>query len=110
MRANLSLLRSQAELVWDNSDGGYGLKAFALGPCKQTASTLFGDKEIFSIIDKATNGDPSNATCVSKMLSGKVNSYAISVPFSDSPGYSWCVDSSGSSKQITGALKKDGCN
>lgn len=109
IKSNLSLLRAEAELVYDR-DGGYGKKAFLAGPCKQAATTLFGDNEIYSAINKATNDIPSSATCVSKMTGGKVGSYAVSVPLPDSPKYSWCVDSYGNSKQITGSVSADGCN
>lgn len=109
IKSNLSTLRVYAELVYD-TDGGYGKKAFSLGSCKKTASTLFGDNDVYSAINKATDNNPSKATCVSKLSSGRVNSYAISVPLPDSPQYSWCVDSNGVSKQINGSIKKDSCD
>jgi hypothetical protein len=110
LKANLSGFRAVAELVYDQTTGGgYGQKTFSLGPCKKMASTLFGDETAYSYISKATNEEPSKATCISTYLSGKVNSYAVSVPLPDSPDYSWCVDSSGNSRQIKGSVKKESC-
>jgi hypothetical protein len=110
IKADLAGLRAQVEVVYDKNNNSYGQQPFALGPCKQTASTLFGDKDVFTYINKATGDDPSKATCVSKSVSGKVDTYAVSAPLSNSAEYSWCVDSHGNSKQIKGAIKKDSCN
>jgi uncharacterized pyridoxamine 5'-phosphate oxidase family protein len=109
MKSNLSFVRSQAEIVYDKTKQSYGTKPFTLGACKQTASTLFANKDVFASITKATNDNPSKATCVSKGTTGKVTSYAVSVPLPDDADYSWCIDSTGQSKQIMGNLKSDSC-
>ena len=111
LKANLAGLRAAAELLYDRTPGnGYGQKAFALGPCKNTPSTMFGDKDVYKYVEDATDKNPSKATCVSTYSDGMVASYAVSAPLPDTEGYSWCVDSSGNSKQILGNLKGNSCN
>lgn len=109
LKANISNVRASAEIVYDSNGSSYGKKPFSLGPCKQTASTLFGDANIYKQIDAATLSNASKATCISKGIAGNVTSYAVSVPLPDSPGYSWCIDSMGSSNQIKGIIKDSIC-
>ncbi|MFA6552284.1 MAG: hypothetical protein WCT19_02165 [Candidatus Paceibacterota bacterium] len=108
-KANLSSVRVSAELVW-NKNSGYGTKAFSVGACSNLSGTLFGDKDVYSSIQLAAGGDASKATCASTASGGKVDKYAVSVPLPGSEGYSWCVDSAGNSKQITGSIKSNSCN
>ncbi len=111
IKSNLSNIRASAEIVYDRDANSYGKKVFALGSCKKTTGTLFGETNIYQAISDATNGKPSTARCASKLdANKKVGSYAVSVPLPDSPGYSWCIDSTGTSQQITGTLKKAQCN
>jgi hypothetical protein len=111
LKSYINSVRAYAELVYDKTPGGgYGKKAFALGSCKQTADTLFGDKDVFANINSATKSSPSKATCASVMKNGKVNDWALSVPYPDDSTLSWCVDSTGNSKEITGKIKGASCN
>jgi len=107
LKTTLSNLRSSVEIARSNSI--YTQKQFALGACKKTTGTLFGNTDVFNFIEKATQSNPSKATCVSKGTAGNVTSWAISVPLSDTPEYSWCVDSAWSSIQIRGVLKSESC-
>lgn len=109
LKANLSNLRASAELYYDKN-GGYGKKAFGLGSCKKTTDTLFADEYISKGIEAATENNMSLATCASESVGGKVTIYAVSAPLIEDPDFSWCVDSSGSSKQIIGKIKKASCN
>jgi hypothetical protein len=108
LKANLSNMRAQAEISYD-SQTSYGKNPFALGPCKKTANTLFADTNIAKSLETATGNNISSATCVSKGTVGKVSSYAVSVPMPGKSGFSWCIDSRGSSKEIIGAIKSDIC-
>jgi hypothetical protein len=109
VRASLSEVRVAAEVFYDKNND-YGKKAFAVGSCKKTAGTLFADKDVFSAIEEATGGDASKATCISqRKTSGVPEGYAISVPLPGLTGYSWCVDSNGVSKQISGSVKSIDC-
>ncbi|MBI5126151.1 MAG: hypothetical protein HZA80_00045 [Candidatus Taylorbacteria bacterium] len=108
VKANLSNIRPQAELTYDKL-GGYGKKAFSLGPCKNTADTLFADKNIFTTISTIGDGDSSKLTCVSTMKAGRVEGYAISAPLPDKKGYSFCIDSTGNATEMLGTLKGVTC-
>jgi len=107
-KERLSQVRISAELLYDKVKG-YGTKVFPMGVCTQAVNTLFEDKNVYEEIKTASGGDASKATCVSTMTGGKVTSYAVSVPLETSPGYSWCIDSTGASKQITGSLSGSVC-
>jgi hypothetical protein len=109
VQGSLSSMRAQAEVAYNDSGNSYGKKPFALGACKQTAGTLFGDKDIYALLNEATDNAPLKATCVSKGTTGNVGSWAASAPLPDATDYSWCVDSKGTSKQILGKLKSDSC-
>ncbi len=102
-KAYLNSIRVQAELIYDK-DGGYGTKSFSLGSCSSAKDTLFEDQGIYSNINKATDGSVSTATCVST-----VKAYAVSVPLANKSGYSWCVDSTGSTMEIKGKIIKASC-
>ncbi len=106
---SLSSMRSSAELVYSTSGNSYGKKPFTLGPCTETADTLFGDKEIKNELEKATSNNVSSATCVSTGKIGNVSAWAVSAPMSDDTDFSYCVDNSGSSKKILGTIKGAVC-
>jgi len=110
IKSSLANMRAQAELVYDDNKESYGKNPFPLGPCKATVNTLFGASGMSSIINGVINKlSSTTATCVSKGTVGKINSWAVSAPLSDKD-YSWCVDSTGYSGEIMGAIKKDTCN
>lgn len=108
VKSYLSQIRALAEIYYDDN-GSYGTKAFPRGTCKKEAGTVFGDEMVYESIVEATSNMPSRATCASKLTSGKAQSYAISIPLPGSAGFSWCVDSTGQSKQIRGNLSGDSC-
>ena len=108
LKADLSSVRREAMLV-NSKDSGYGKVPFTLGICSPKASTLFGESVLYSYIEQAQSAGGGKATCVSKGSVNNVRSYAVSVPLSDSPSYSWCVDSAGNSKQIIGTITSDIC-
>ncbi|OHA17905.1 MAG: hypothetical protein A3H57_04310 [Candidatus Taylorbacteria bacterium RIFCSPLOWO2_02_FULL_43_11] len=85
-------------------------KAFALGACKRTAGTIFSDEAVSSRIEKAAGGNLSAAYCASSVSGLVTSAYAVSVPITKLQGYSWCFDSTGASKQISGNLKGTTCN
>lgn len=106
--SGLSNMRAQAELVFDKNSS-YGQKPFALGPCSKATSTLFGDEQFAKLLDNVTKSDPKLATCVSTGSVGKVVSWAVSAPLPGDEGFSWCVDSKGSSKRIIESLAGNLC-
>ena len=105
IKANLSGMRAQAEILYD-TNGGYGVDAtptsFAVGACAATADTLFVDSGMSAAIIAAGNasnaGGIGQGSCVST-----ASAWAVSVPLKSTATNSWCVDSSGASKQVTPA-------
>jgi hypothetical protein len=106
MKAYLNSIRPTAEIFYDKS-ANYG-KTFALGPCKKTTGTLFAEKDVAKALDMATENNISSATCI-VTSSANGGAYAISVPLPSDTMYSWCIDSTGGSKQIIGAIKGNTC-
>jgi hypothetical protein len=109
VKAAMSNIRAQSEIIYDKTNYSYGKNPFTLGSCKQTPNTLFADKDVVIFINSATDNNMSLATCVSKGVVGKVTSFAVSAPLPGQDGFSWCVDNTGNSKQIVGSLKGDVC-
>jgi len=103
LKANLSSLRAGAEIYYDTANT-YAKVNVPAGPCKATIGTLFADTSISQSIT-ASAGEMSNATCAAT-----ASAYAISVPLPSDPGYSWCVDSTGNTKQIQGSIRSTSCN
>ena len=105
IKANMAGMRAQAEILYD-TNGGYGVDAtptaFAVGACAATADTLFADATIGAQIIAAGNasnaGGIGQGSCVST-----ASAWAVSVPLKSTATNSWCVDSSGASKQVTPA-------
>ncbi|MEK7514691.1 MAG: type II secretion system protein [Patescibacteria group bacterium] len=106
IKANLSGIRAQAEILYD-TNGGYGVDAtptaFVAGACAATADTLFADTTIGAALIAAGNasnaGGLGRGSCVST-----ASAWAASVPLKGTATDSWCVDSSGASKSVTPAL------
>jgi hypothetical protein len=72
---------------------------FPLGSCKKLDNSVFGSDKVINSIKAAAGGNESNATCVAIG-----EEYAVSVPLPESPGNSWCVDSSLTREQIKGVI------
>lgn len=109
IKANINNIRAQAELIYDQV-GGYGTRAFSLGPCKNEEGTLFANDSVYGALMAATEDNLGKATCVSQTSGGIVNSWAISAPLVTDPDYSYCVDSKGTAMEILGSLKGSSCN
>lgn len=106
--AQLSNMRAQAELIYDKV-GGYGQRPFTLGACKAEPETLFADTQILKMLNTATRDNISIATCSSTGSVGGVKTWAVSIPIIEDDSFSWCVDSTGTSKKILGQLKGNSC-
>jgi prepilin-type N-terminal cleavage/methylation domain-containing protein len=122
IKANLSNIRPQAEIVYSSS-GCYGdgtpvtdtvCAAFLEGTCTfATANTLFANSTVAAQIQSATNasGAAANGVC-SAEASGAA--WAVAVSLKDVVGSSWCVDSNGASKVFVGtpanAMTTSRCN
>jgi len=107
IKANLTNIRAQAELFYDNQGGNYGT-AFTNAACAATATTLFADPNIAAGITAA--GDASSGAGIAGGRCGSTGAaWAISVPLKTTPATSWCVDSTGASKSQTGAITAAVC-
>lgn len=91
VKANLSGLRTAAEIYYDNAGGNYGT---ATNSC---TSGMFLDSVLLPYV--TSSNYPGNPT-ISCQSSG--SAYAVSVPLTTS-GQHWCVDSVGSSQQNASA-------
>lgn len=110
IKANLSGIRAQAELIYDDQScygdgaGTCAAAAFAAGACAATADTLFANANVTSAITAAGNasnaGGLGQGSCVS---SANQTAWAVSVPLKTVTTNSWCIDSAGASKQVTPA-------
>ncbi len=110
LKSNLSSVRAAAELAYDTNGASYGNKAFPLGSCSQTEDTLFGDAMVYESLAKATDNGANESICISKIgPSGMVDNYAVAVAMPDKTDYYYCVDSTGSAKEVVGPLTDSVC-
>ena len=105
VKSNLSNIRAQAELAYDDESGCYGdgdgggcaAGAAAPGVCPTTADTIFANSNVSEAITAATNAGGLNA-CSS---TANQSAWAVVVQLSSDPLTGWCVDSQGTSKEVT---------
>jgi hypothetical protein len=109
VKGNVSSIRTSAELVYDKYNG-YGTKAFSLGPCAKTTGTLFADDMVNKSLMTATDNNISKATCGTKMVDNKIGAYVLSVPLPDDSTYNYCIDNTGTAKEIMGKLSGYSCS
>jgi type IV pilus assembly protein PilA len=105
IKSNLANTRAQAEIYYDNN-GNYGTVA-AVGNCSLANTMFVVDTTIANAVTSAASASGGTAACLS--LTGANAAWAISVPLRTNSTLSWCVDSTGASKQITGAVPDTTC-
>ena len=110
IKANLANLRAAAEIFYDSNSSYIGTgAAFATAATSaacSTAGSVFAS--LSAGITAAENAsDSSSSTWVARCAlgpSGTNDSWAVAVPLkSVTTAASWCVDSSGAARQVTGA-------
>ncbi len=104
IKSDLSGARAQAEIYRDGTAGqDYG--THALANCFATATgNVFADTTVKNAIQHAldqSGGTAGNAICVADATA---KAYAVSVKLRSDSAKSWCVDSTGVAKSITGVL------
>lgn len=108
IKANMSGVRPQAELVYDGNncyaDGiaassGCLATAFAPGACATTADTIFAETTVASAIATA-KAQSANTLNACSSTAGQT-AYAIVTQLKAAPLTGWCIDSTGKSKQVT---------
>jgi len=117
IKANLSGLRAQGEILYaDNNCYGDAAScnaaAIAVSACPTAVTTnnsLFDNTTVINAIAGAvanSDGVAASAQCSESINGG---AWAISVKLKTNTALYWCVDSSGQSKQRTGAHTGTGC-
>lgn len=110
IKAELSGIRVQSQIYYDTNKS-YG-DALALGACNTAiAGTIFfDDTKVSDMITAAGNasngGGLASGVCITTAIP---DAFAISVPLNTDNTLSWCVDSTGASKQIMGAITSEVC-
>jgi len=103
IKSNLNNVRAQAELFYDTANNYTGVCAASgsnvIGPGVTAANTASGVVLAVSTV-LATAGSATQSVC---HVDATGSAWAASVPLKTSTANSWCVDSSGQSKQLTGA-------
>ena len=117
IKTNLANMRAQSEIAYDNI-GCYSANTVctalvsAVAACAAgTGGVIWQDNQIEEALNaagKASNGtDITAATCAQAVNNG---AWAISVPLKSNTARSWCIDSTGSSKERTnGAITTTNC-
>ncbi len=100
IKANLSGIRAQAELVYDNLSNSYGTQAYS-ATCGAIAvvtpaTHVFNDSNVQAAIDGAVsqNGG-TDGKCVASPAA-----YVVAVALKTVATNAWCIDSTGASQQI----------
>ncbi len=109
IKANLSGMRAQAELYFDNTQQSYGSASHGIGACAATANTLFSDATIVSALTASGNsstpgGGLNRGTCMSSPTA-----YAVSVPLRSNAAIHQCIDSTGRSIERSSAITAITC-
>ncbi len=108
IKANLANMRAQAELFYDDTAQSYGSASHALGACAATANTLFANPTITNAI--TSSGNSSNGTGMPRgTCASTPTAWATSVPLKTVATQSWCVDSTGVSRERLGSITTTNC-
>jgi prepilin-type N-terminal cleavage/methylation domain-containing protein len=117
VKSNLSSLRAQAEIYFDDPTLGNGsyspppnyFGATAINCVAASSGTIFGNTKIQQLLVAAQAAGGGTARCIALPQGGPVTSYVIQVALKAPEGTGssaltvWCVDSSGASKGSTAA-------
>ncbi|OHA54512.1 MAG: hypothetical protein A2Z62_00525 [Candidatus Terrybacteria bacterium RIFCSPLOWO2_02_42_20] len=105
IKANLSGVRTQAEIVYDNkgcytNTAACAAAAFAPAACPNSGvASVFGESVIALGINNAKNLSANNLAACSSAAGG--TAYAVVVQLKTNPLAAWCVDSNSAAKQVT---------
>ena len=113
VKANLSSIRAQAEVVYDSNNcyadgvaansGCSGTAFTASGPaaCDSTADILFAEPTVAAQVAAAKSASGGASGLASCSSTGSQTAWAIAVPLKSDTTKAGCVDSTGKSKQVT---------
>ena len=105
IKADLSNLRAQTEIYYDTNNN-YGTLSIS-GPCPSSAGTgsALNDAGAVSILNHVlSQAGTGNIACF-----GSNSGWAVSARLNSVSGKFWCVDSSGSSKQVSSSASSTTC-
>ena len=118
IKANLANIRAQAELVYDAEPvNGYGTASnpSSCVTASMTSGSLFtgaggtaGTQAARTVVNNAITAALASSGATG-FCGSTIVAWAISVPLKTNAANSWCVDSTGVSKQITGATTTTAC-
>ena len=104
IKANVSGLRAQAEIIYD-SEGCYNESSDGAADCTFLASdtcttdeTIFADSKITQAVDAAEAASGTTAFC-HQAANGAA--WAVAVTYKSDATKAWCVDSTGASVEVT---------
>ena len=119
IKSNLVAIRTQAAIYYDTNNGYstgassvVAATAGTVGACNTTANSLVNDTNVAGALaaaDKASGGAgvigaTTKVVCATNGATApsKTSLWAVAVPLVTDTTKSWCVDSAGNSRQITG--------
>ncbi len=109
IKSNMANIRAQAEIFYDDPAAGNGTYTGVCGNANviaqmNAANTAAGVAAAFS----TTLTTPGSATQSVCHVAANGSAWAANVPLKTSSANSWCVDSTGASKQITAGFLGNG--
>ena len=110
IKANLANIRAQAELVYDSlSPNGYGTQPNASSCTSPAAGSLFANSPANTLVINNAITAALSASGGTGFCGSTTSAWTVSVPLKTDATKSWCVDSTGVSKQITGLSSGTAC-
>lgn len=98
VKANMSGVRAQAEIYYDNNGNKYVSGAAGAVTSCATATSVFADPNITAAIAQSTTQSGGTMTCD---IDATAQKWAMSISTLKGAGTTWCVDNSGWSKAGT---------
>jgi len=102
IKANLANIRAQAELVYDTANNYDTVCTNTVVAAAMTAANTAAGLTAAVSNTLATAGSATQSVCHTAATPS--GAWAANVPLKSSTANSWCVDSTGASKQITGGF------
>ncbi|MFA6095454.1 MAG: type II secretion system protein [Candidatus Paceibacterota bacterium] len=105
IKANLANIRAQAEIYYDSNSSTYGTQATSTATATCVAGAgVFSDATVRNALQSAATASGGAVTC-----GASPTYWAASIPLKTNSAQSWCVDSTGASKERTGPVASAGC-
>jgi prepilin-type N-terminal cleavage/methylation domain-containing protein len=99
IKADLAGIRSSAEVLYDTLQNKYAATGASLTTCASTSGSILGDSNVQAALKHATTTS-AQATAYETCFVTPA-AYAIAVKYKSDGAKFWCIDSVGSSKEVT---------